>query len=234
MKLINNSGSNNCKNCNVKYSYICSIFKSHELDLLDQFIEKFSIQKKEYLFKEGDKAEYLYIISSGGFKKYKTIEDGRRQILSFPLTNSVIGATNNNKHKFSAQALTDSTVCRIKVNSIELLANQNHKLYESIITSLSLELEKIQDHLFILGRYNAIEKIAHFLLGIYDNSESEDHIYTPIKRSDIADYTGLTIESVSRTFAQLKKIGAIDVIDRNNTKILDINILRNSIPSALN
>ncbi len=226
-------GKVNCKECELKDDTICGVFKEYELDLLNQFIEKIPVKKGSKLFKEGDKADFAYIISEGAFMKYKVHNDGRRQIMAFTMPGSIVGISPFEEYKYSLQALLDGYVCKIKNSGVEILSEQNMELQKKINEFLSYELDKTQDHMFVLGRSNAVEKISLFLCNIYDYQNeyfgkrvNNDILFIPIRRVDIADYLGLTTESVSRVFADFKKQKIIDIVDRSHTRILNIDKLR--------
>jgi CRP/FNR family nitrogen fixation transcriptional regulator len=168
------------------------------------------LAKGEELFAEGDGAEYFYRIVSGSIRTYKLLSDGRRQIDAFHLVGDIFGLEAGDEHRFTAEALADTTVLAFRRSRLAELTADDPAFRDQVMVSMMRSLERAQDHMLLLGRKTAQEKIATFLLDMAGRvSEDGGHIELPMQRSDIADHLGLTIETVSRTLTQFVREGLI-------------------------
>lgn len=169
------------------------------------------LAKGEELFAEGDGAEYFYKVVSGSIRTYKLLSDGRRQIDAFHLVGDIFGLEAGDEHRFTAEALADATVLAFRRSRLAELTADDPAFRDQVMVSMMRSLERAQDHMLLLGRKTAQEKIATFLLDMAGRV-SEDgggHIELPMQRCDIADHLGLTIETVSRTLTQFVREGLI-------------------------
>lgn len=187
------------------------------------------VRTHEALFCEGDDAEFLYEVVEGVMCNYRILMDGRRQIISFAYPGDLIGLGQAECYRYSCEA-----VCSAKVRSISkgaLMrdaqghADLGHRLFE-IATA---ELASMQEHQLLLGRKSAIEKLASFLLVLAHRAREQDDQEASFKlsmtRTDIADYLGLTIETVSRNITKLKVSGVIDLPQTTTVRVRDMNRL---------
>jgi CRP/FNR family nitrogen fixation transcriptional regulator len=147
---------------------------------------------------------------TGAVRTYKLLDDGRRQISAFHLPGDVIELEASPNHRFSAEAIATSVIRVAKRSAIIALAEQNPELATEIWRRTANNLQFAQEHMMLLGRKNAEQRVASFLLEMADRSSSEPTIELPMTRQDIADYLGLTIETVSRTLTQLESASTID------------------------
>jgi CRP/FNR family nitrogen fixation transcriptional regulator len=150
--------------------------------------------KDERIFAEGDAAPTFYRVLSGAVRSFKLLADGRRQIDAFHLRGDVFGLETGALHRFCAEAVGGDDGLRAEV-----------------VAALRVELDRARDHMLLLGRRSALEKIATFLLGLAERTGSEDALDLPMSRADIADHLGLTIETVSRSLTQLERSRVIEV-----------------------
>ncbi|HTQ83744.1 MAG TPA: helix-turn-helix domain-containing protein [Pseudolabrys sp.] len=162
------------------------------------------------IYGENEPAEYLYKVVSGTVRTYKVLNDGRRQIGAFYLPGDVFGLEVGDVHTFSAEAIIDSKVLVIKRSSVIGLAARDTGVARELWTMTASELQRVQDHILLLIK-TAQERVAGFLLEMAGRSAMLDEINLPMSRQDIADYLGLTIETVSRTLTQLEHSAAIAV-----------------------
>lgn len=163
----------------------------------------------ETLFTEGDEAAGVYEVVSGMLRLYKLLPDGRRQITGFLSAGQILGLAPEGIHIYSAEAITPVTLCRYARKSLDRLIDEVPGLARRLLAVTSHELLAAQDQMLLLGRKAAGEKVASFLLLMADQQGTEDRASVPMSRSDIADYLGLTTETVSRTFTKLKQEGFI-------------------------
>jgi CRP/FNR family nitrogen fixation transcriptional regulator len=166
--------------------------------------------KGEELFAEGDDAEYFYKVVSGAIRTYKLLSDGRRQIDAFHLEGDIFGLEAGAEHRFSAEAVGSAAVIAYRRTRLAALIEDDPAFREQIMSATLRSLERAQDHMLLLGRKTAQEKIATFLLDMAGRiSDDEEHFDLPMQRTDIADHLGLTIETVSRTLTQFAREGLI-------------------------
>ncbi len=162
------------------------------------------------IYGENEPAEYLYKVVSGSVRTYKVLNDGRRQIGAFYLPGDVFGLEIGNEHTFSAEAIADSRILVFKRGALVSLAERDNDVARELWTMTAGELERVQDHILLLIK-TAQERVAGFLLEMAKRGQANNEIDLPMSRQDIADYLGLTIETVSRTLTQLENSAAIAV-----------------------
>ncbi|MGQ3297525.1 helix-turn-helix domain-containing protein [Reyranella sp.] len=166
--------------------------------------------KGEELFAEGDSADYFYKVVSGSIRTCKLLSDGRRQIDAFHLAGDIFGLEAGAEYRFTAEALGDATLVAFRRSRLAELTAADPAFANQVLASMMKCLGRAQDHMLLLGRKTAQEKIATFLLDMAKRISSDDeHLELPMQRSDIADHLGLTIETVSRTLTQFARQGLI-------------------------
>jgi CRP-like cAMP-binding protein len=162
------------------------------------------------IYEEGDPAEYLYKVIEGTVRTSKLLADGRRQVGGFYLPGDVFGLESGDEHAFSAEAISDAKVLVIKRSSLIALAGRDHDVACQLWTLTSRELRRAQDHNMLLIQ-SAQERVAAFLLEMAERVPAGNAVELPMSRQDIADYLGLTIETVSRTLSRLEHRAAIEL-----------------------
>lgn len=205
----------NCINCRARSSQLCSVFDDDSIGELFSVAHPISADKGSYLLHEEDSTQYVYNLSSGVSAVERLASDGRRQIMAFVYPGDFIGISSGPSYSVSDRALTDVTACKWHMRDIEALYEKYPELESRIHGIATRVLAATMDQIFVLGRKNAVEKIAYFLLYIdkrqvkYD--DHTDEFTLPMTRADIADYLGITVETVSRAFSLLKKKGLIEL-----------------------
>ena len=162
----------------------------------------------EEIFGEGEPAEYVYKVINGAVRTYKILCDGRRQIGGFYLPGDIFGLEIGNEHQFSAEAIKDVRVLVVRRSAIVSLAERDCDAARELWSFTGRELNRVQEHLLLLVK-SAQQRVASFLLEMSARLAATDAIELPMSRQDIADYLGLTIETVSRTMTQLASEQAI-------------------------
>lgn len=162
------------------------------------------------IYGENEPAEYIYKVISGAVRTYKVLNDGRRQIGAFYLPGDVFGLEVGNEHTFSAEAIVECKVMVIKRSSLVALAARSNDVAQQLWAMTANELRRAQGHIMLLIK-TAQERVAGFLLEMASRSPVGNTVELPMSRQDIADYLGLTIETVSRTLTQLENSAAIAV-----------------------
>jgi CRP-like cAMP-binding protein len=167
-----------------------------------------SFRRNEEIYGENEPADYLYKVVSGTVRTYRILHDGRRQIGSFYLPGDIFGLEIGDEHTLSAEAITDSKVLVIKRGALIALAARDQDVASQMWTFAGRELNRAQDHMLLLVK-TALERVAGFLLQMAQRNPNASAVELPMSRQDIADYLGLTIETVSRTLTQLENAAAI-------------------------
>lgn len=162
------------------------------------------------IYGENEPAEYLYKVVSGAVRTYKVLNDGRRQIGAFYLPDDIFGLEVGDEHSTSAEAVADSKVLVIKRSALVALASRDNEVARQLWSMAADELQRAQDHIMLLIK-TAQERVAGFLLEMAARKAGTSEVELPMSRQDIADYLGLTIETVSRTLTQLENSGVIAV-----------------------
>jgi len=162
------------------------------------------------IYGENEPADYLYKVLSGTVRTYKVLADGRRQIGAFYLPGDVFGLETGDEHTFSAEAIVESKVLVIKRSAVVALAARDNDIARQLWTLTASELRRVQDHILLLIK-TAQERVAGFLLEMAERVSGSTTVELPMSRQDIADYLGLTIETVSRTLTHLESVAAIEV-----------------------
>ncbi len=169
-----------------------------------------SFARNSEIYGENEAADYLYKVASGAVRTYKVLADGRRQIGAFYLPGDTFGLESGDIHVFSAEAVVDSKIVVIKRSALIGLATRDNDVARQLWVLTSRELSRVQDHIMLLIK-TAQERVVGFLLEMAARMPSEKQIELPMSRQDIADYLGLTIETVSRTLTQLENSAAIEL-----------------------
>jgi CRP-like cAMP-binding protein len=171
------------------------------------------LRRGQDLFSEGDPADHDFKVVSGAMLTYRLLPDGRRHVHDFHISGEYLGFGNQATHTLAAQALTDCTIVRYRRRTVEELIEQHPSIARNLVAVLSHELTAAQDRMLLLGRKTALERLASFLLQLARRIGGEAaanwtlHLF--MTRTDIADHLGLTMETVSRGFNRLRRLGAI-------------------------
>jgi len=162
------------------------------------------------IYGEGEPAEYIYKVLSGAVRTYKILSDGRRQIGSFHLPGDIFGLEGGDEHTLSAEAIAETKVIVIKHSAVMALADRDKNVARELWAMTRRDLQRVQEHILLLIK-TAQERLASFLLEMANRLPGGNAVDLPMSRQDIADYLGLTIETVSRTFTQLENAATIEV-----------------------
>ena len=205
-----------CIDCSVRRLSLCAALDKVELRELEHLGRHIHFQSCETVFAQEEMTTSFYNLLDGVMRLYKLLPDGRRQIVGFALPGDFLGMTATARHSFSADAIGAVAICRFsRASFARFVADKPHLLCR--INELAVRaLSQAQDHMVLLGRRSAEEKVATFLIGWRDrltrHSDLAKTVPLPMSRQDIADYLGLTIETVSRTFTKLERDGVIEIL----------------------
>lgn len=169
-----------------------------------------SFPRNAEIFGEDEPADYLYQVISGGVRTYKILSDGRRQVGGFYLPGDIFGLEFTDEHTLSAEAIADTKVLVVKRSALNALSSRNASIAQDLFALTGGELRRAQHHILLLIK-SAQERVASFLLEMSERVAGSNAIELPMSRQDIADYLGLTIETVSRTLTSLETCAAIEV-----------------------
>ena len=162
------------------------------------------------IYGENEPAEYLYKVISGTVRTYKVLADGRRQIGAFHMPGDVFGFETGEEHTFSAEAITDCKIAVIKRTALMAVAERDNEVARYMLALTTRELQRAQAHMLLLIK-SAQERVATFLLEMAERVSTRGTVELAMSRQDIADYLGLSIETVSRTLSHLGKTATIEV-----------------------
>jgi CRP/FNR family transcriptional regulator, nitrogen fixation regulation protein len=169
-----------------------------------------SYPRNTEIFGEDEPSDYLYKVVSGSVRTYKILSDGRRQIGGFYLPGDVFGLESADEHTFSAEAITDTKLLVVKRSAVAALASRDAGIARELFDLTGRELRRMQERVLLLVK-SAQERVASFLLEMAERASAGNIVELPMSRQDIADYLGLTIETVSRTLSGLESAAAIEV-----------------------
>jgi CRP/FNR family nitrogen fixation transcriptional regulator len=172
-------------------------------------VTEFSYDRNESLYGEGEPAEYVYQVVRGAVRSYKLLSDGRRQIGAFHLPGDVFGLESGATHRLTTEAIVDTTVRMVKRRALEAAAKSDVQVACALWTMTAGDLRHAEDHMLLLGRKTAAQRVATFLLEMDRRLSTAGMFALPMGRGDIADYLGLTLETVSRTLSQLHSEGVL-------------------------
>jgi len=165
---------------------------------------------------------FIYRVVSGAVRTVSGLRDGRRQVAAFYLPGEVFGLEAGGTHHLSAEAVTETQLALTSRSVLEWTATRDHEAVAQMWSLATHALARTQDHLLVLGRMNAGERVASFLIDIAERSNSGDVVNLPMGRGDIADYLGLTIETISRTLHEFEERQLIALPNCRMVKLLDV------------
>jgi CRP/FNR family nitrogen fixation transcriptional regulator len=174
---------------------------------------------------EGDDTEVFYKVVSGVVRVCKFLNDGRRQIEAFHVAGDIFGFELGTERHLSAEAVSDCTLISYRRRSVDMLAQKDHSIVHQMLQHAMRSLSQAQDHSLLLGRRGAAEKVAVFLLDWAARMDTQGVIQLAMSRQDMADYLGLTIESVSRSLSQFERDGVIALTSARQLRVLNSDAL---------
>jgi CRP/FNR family nitrogen fixation transcriptional regulator len=177
------------------------------------------------IFAEGDDTDVFYKVVSGVVRACKFLSDGRRQIEAFHVAGALFGFELGEERLMSAEAVSDCTLISYRRHSVQTLALKDQALSHQLFQYAMQNLAQAQGHSLLLGRRGAAEKVASFLLDWARHSADKRLLNLAMTRQDIADYLGLTIETVSRSLTQFERDGVIALPGGRQVKILNSDAL---------
>lgn len=215
--------NNACGDCGARPLSVCGSIDEVDLGRLDALAEHIILRPGEALIREGDEARHVFNITSGSVRVYKLLSDGRRQITGFLFAGDFLGLATGETYVFSAEAIEPATACRFRKSDYRALIRETPALEAALLERATHELAAAQNQMLLLGRKTALERIATFLLDLPGHDPARATapglVHLPMTRSEIADYLGLTIETVSRALTRLKTGGVIRLLSLTELRI---------------
>ncbi|HVW65909.1 MAG TPA: helix-turn-helix domain-containing protein [Nitrosospira sp.] len=221
-----------CRNCGA-YKLCMSLWlKSGDASLLDRVVKRKQVLKRgETLYRMGQSVEYLYVIRGGSVKTCITTEDGQVQIIGFHIAGELLGLEDmeTREHNCEARATGLTSVCEVSIDRFEELTRKDSAIQYEIFKILSMEVRHAQELALLLGKHNAEERLAAFLLSL-SKQFSERHCSAnefdlSMSRGDIGNYLGIAEETVCRVFARFQHSGLISS-DCRHVKLNDLERLQ--------
>jgi CRP/FNR family transcriptional regulator, nitrogen fixation regulation protein len=198
------------------------------VDVVEMMGAPMNFRRNAEIYGENEPAEYLYKVLSGAVRTYKVLADGRRQIGAFHLAGDVFGLESGSLHAFSAEAISEAKILVVKRSALVGHAARDTDVAHQLWAITGRELARVQQHALALIK-TAEERVVGFLLEMAGRFSETNLIELPMSRQDIADYLGLTIETVSRTMSHLESVAAIElpssrrVVLRNRAALRQLN-----------
>jgi CRP/FNR family nitrogen fixation transcriptional regulator len=183
-------------------------------------LSEFKYCRGAEIFGEAEPAEYVYQVIDGAVRSYKLLSDGRRQIGAFHLAGDIFGLENGGAHRFTAEAIIDTTVRLAKRVSLAHVAESNTTVARDLLNMTATSLKHAEDHMLLLGRKTSLERVAAFLLEMDQRLTAAGVMALPMSRRDIADYLGLTLETVSRALSTLENKHILGFLGQTQRQIV--------------
>ena len=218
-----------CDDCKVRRVAACAVLDDDELARLEAVTTGKTYEPGQTVFEEGDDPAYIFNLTEGMIRLVKLLPNGRRQIVGFVFPGDMLGLAHAGVYTTSAEAITPVRVCRFPRNKLVDLLDEFPAMKTRLLNIAVDELSEAQEQMLLLGRKSPVEKVASFLQRLRKEKarteESTDYVDLDMGRSDIADYLGLTIETVSRTFTKLRQDGLITLEGKHHVIINDSDAL---------
>lgn len=215
-----------CAACTARGYSVCNAIEDKDLARLASAAMAREIPKGEIFIEEGEAASEFFNITSGTVKLYKLLPDGRQQVTGFASAGHFLGLAVSQTYAFSAEAIETTQLCAFSRPKMRELIQDFPALEQRLLETACNELVAAQEQMLLLGRKTARERVASFLVAraavqLPCTRTSGDSIALPMTRGEIADYLGLTIETVSRTMSRFKAEKRIAIPSNTEVMLLD-------------
>lgn len=213
-----------CADCEVRKMAICAALQDDALHALEAIMSSRKLDAGEMLVEEGAPKLRVFSLTSGLLRLFTLLPDGRRQISGFLYPGDYLGLADDETYSQTAEAVVPSSLCCFTVHEMDELMECHPALKDRLYVMTREALRQSRDNQLVLGRLAPVEKLASFLLILSAQAERVGQPANPVRllmnRTDIADYLGLTIETVSRCFTKLRTQGLIQLPEANTVTIL--------------
>ena len=210
-----------CARCGVRSASVCAVVPDEDIEQLATYTQHLEFEAGQTFINQDEPAQDFFVVTEGHARLCTLMPDGRRQVTGFAAPGQFLGLAADGNYAFNAEALTPLKLCRVTRHGLKLLMSQFPQLEQRLLTEASRELSVAQGRMLLLGRKTARERLASFLTEHAGMAACRDVIVLPMTRTDIADYLGLTIETVSRTLNALRRDGLIEIDHITRIRLLD-------------
>ncbi|UUX51996.1 helix-turn-helix domain-containing protein [Nisaea acidiphila] len=214
-----------CDDCDIRDLAICGTLRVDEVQRLSRIMTSVELAAGDTIVDEGEPSDFVYTLTSGAVRLYKLLADGRRSVTGFLFPGDFLGVSMQDIYGSSAEAITPVTLCRFQRTELEALMMDIPTLERRLFARATEEIQLMQEQIVLLGRKTAAERVASFLRSLAQRQEKRhlpaNPVTVPMTRTDIADYLGLTTETVSRTITQFKTKELISIENGSRIRILD-------------
>jgi len=205
-----------CEGCSSRHLSLCSVLNGNDLRAFSKISTDLRRSARQVICSEDEDADNIYNIRTGAVRISKMLSDGRRQITGFLFAGNFFGLSCKDKYSITAEAITDVEICVFSRARIMEAFRQFPELGERVFDMTRTELDSTHDQMLLLGRKTAREKLCSFLLTMRGKNSlnaapESNRVDLPMSRSDIADFLGLTVETISRQFTSLHKLDLIEL-----------------------
>lgn len=221
-----------CAMCHTRRLAVCGALTDTDLPDFVALSNQVRFKAGQVISEEAAPADWVYSITSGVISLHKALPDGRRQTTGFLFAGDFVGLSSRTVNACGAEAISDVEACRFSRARFESFMNTHPELRLRVLHMTTDELSAAHDQMLLLGRKTARERVASFLLQLAERAavhrEAANTVVLPMRRLAIADYLGLTIETVSRTFTNLSRSGVIEMEDPSTVRIVSTFALRHA------
>lgn len=229
---LHNKDDSRCGSCPIRHRAVCASCDKDELDVLESIKYYRTYEARQPIMWRGDRMEFVASVVSGTATVEHLTEDGRKQTLGLLLPSDFIGRPGRDTALYDVTAVTEVTLCCFRRKQFEDLVKETPHISHRLLEMALDELDAVRDWMFLLGRKTAREKIASFLMMYYRRTVTKDDVVPggtvdlTLTREAMADYLGLTLETVSRQFSKLKSDGIIQLDGKRKVVIPNVAELR--------
>lgn len=214
-----------CIVCGIRPTSVCGALEPHELAELEAMARPVCYGQRQQMFAQDEPSDSVYNLTSGSVRLYRLLPDGRRQVVGFAIPGDFLGLSMSERTVYGAEALTAVTACKFNREAFAALVDERPHLLRRLYDLASHELSLAQEQMVIIGRRTAEERVVCFLIGLRKRWAQFNHnsvtVPLPMTRQDIADFLGLTIETVSRAVSKLAREKALLVVP-DGVRLLDL------------
>ncbi len=214
-----------CVGCQVRHLAVCAALPLDQARALETLAGDIPLKAGEVLAREGDSRREVFTVTAGALRRIRLLADGRRLVAGFLMPGDFIGFSGATHYRHSIEAIIDSQLCAFSMQDMRALCSRYPELERELLERACVELDATRDNLMSLARMTPLERLASFLLDMHARRRrqgcSGDEVVLPMSRTDIADYLGLTVETVSRSFTRLRQDGLIATDDPHRVTLKD-------------
>lgn len=219
-----------CSGCLSRHLAVCSAVPADKMYVIESAVGEMRLHAGAILAHEGAPRREVYTLTRGMMRRVRLLADGRRLVAGFILPGDFIGFSSGSHYRHTIEAVTECALCAFSMQEMKTLCKQLPELESGLLEHACTELDATRSGLMTLARLNPAERLAHFLIEIGERQRlrggSATEIALPMTRTDIADYLGLTIETVSRSFTRLRREDIIGLDGAHHVTLLDVAKLR--------